>query len=261
MRDLQPDARPLGGVHGLADGLHRADVLVPRVGRVQPIAAGHDPAQPLDLIGRCDALDRVLEAGREAGGALVERLAEERARWSAVRRPSPIPGVGHGGQPEGSMRHERSHVDRWPSRVHRVEIAAERPPVDDRGGIVAVDVVGMAGRGIDRRAAVTTVADELGGDTLGDGALGRRVDDDGQVGVAVDVDEARGDDAATRVHPARRLDHAEIGVYGRDPIAPDGHIGTDPRGARPVDQRAAVEDDIGALAEAARERLGASLDA
>jgi hypothetical protein len=45
-------------------------------------------------------------------------------------------------------------------------------------------------------------------------------------------------------------------VYGRDPIAPDGHIGTDPRGARPVDQRAAVEDGIGALAEAARERLG-----
>ena len=160
--------------------------------RVQPVAARDAPAQPLDLGGGRDALDGVLEAGREADGARIERLVEEpfdrRAALSAVAGAA---GVGHRGQPERAVRHERGDVDRRSCGVDRVEVAGEDRPVDVGGGVEPVDVVGVPVRAIDRRAAVAAVADELGRHALGDRALGRRVDDEGQVGMAVDVDEAR----------------------------------------------------------------------
>ena len=78
VRDLEPDAGPAGGVDRLAHRFDGMDVLVAGVGRVQGATASDALAQRFDVGGGRGALGRVLETGREAEGALVERLVEER---------------------------------------------------------------------------------------------------------------------------------------------------------------------------------------
>lgn len=107
-----------------------------------------------------------------------------------------------------------------------------------------------------RRAAVTAVAHELRGHALSDGALGEWVDDEGQVRVAVDVDEPRRNDAAARIDVAGRLDVAEVRRDRDDAVAADPDITADRRRSGSVDDRAAAEDDLGTAVDIALEHRG-----
>ena len=119
-----------------------------------------------------------------------------------------------------------------------VEVLGHGRPVDPDYRVVAVDVrreaVGLGDGG----AAVAAVADQLGGDALGDGALGARVDEEGVVGVAVDVDEAGGDDHARCVEAALGVGVTQV-AYRGDPAVLDGDVGGDSGRACAVDYGAA----------------------
>ena len=87
VRDLQPAAGPRGRVDApRSTAVGGAAVAAARVGGVERAAAGRHRAQALDLGGGRGRLGRVLEPGRVAPGALLERLLE-RARHR--RRPRP----------------------------------------------------------------------------------------------------------------------------------------------------------------------------
>ena len=96
------------------------------------------------------------------------------------------------------MRHERGDVHGLPFSEEGVEVLAEGRPVEVDAPVV-VDADGdlfgqlLVGRG---RRAVAAVADHRCGEALPDAALGEPVDVYGEVGVAVDVDEAGRDDPA-----------------------------------------------------------------
>ena len=90
---------------------------------------------------------------------------------------------------------------------------------------------------------MAAVADQLGGDSLGDGALGAGVDQQRVVGVAVDVDEAGGNDHARRVEPARRVGVTQV-AYRGDPAVLDGYVSGDAGRASAVDYGAAADYEV-----------------
>ena len=84
-------------------------------------------------------------------------------------------------------------------------------PVDVDEILVTVDVpseeIDIVG---DWRASVPTVADQLGGDTLMDLALSPRIDEQREVGVAVDIDKPGGNHVADSIEGQRRLSCTQV---------------------------------------------------
>ena len=90
---------------------------------------------------------------------------------------------------------------------------------------------------------MAAVADQLGRDTLGDGALGAGVDEQRVVGVAVDVDEAGGYDHARSVEAALRLGVPQVADRG-DPAAFHANVGRDAGRTGAVDYGAAADHEV-----------------
>src|SRR5262249_50811586 len=109
------------------------------------------------------------------------------------------------------------------------------------GGGPGADVVGeLADQGSRGRAAV---ADDLRRDPLADLAVRLGVEQEGQVGVGVGVDEAGGGDAAGGVEAPGRRGGGEVADGGD---APPLYANVRPvrRGPRAVDDLSAGEDDV-----------------
>ena len=127
-----------------------------------------------------------------------------------------------------------------------------------------VEAVNVAGgeRGIaDRSAAVTAIADDFGGDALHQRGDRARIDQQRVVGVAVDVDEAGGDNKAGGVDGCFRFPSMR---RSGDAAVLDADIGAARRGAGAVDQGAVRIRRSSAILEpssqlAAAGRIGAQM--
>lgn len=87
MRDLEPDACPLGRADRLLDRLECLGVAVARVGRIEGTVAGDNAAERLDFLLRYAALGRVLEPGTVPPRTVLKRLLElTRHRGELLRR-------------------------------------------------------------------------------------------------------------------------------------------------------------------------------
>ena len=216
-----------------------------RVRRVQAPRPAADRTEGAELVRRRGTLGRVLEPGRESPGALLERLLEvplHRRELVARRRPVLEP---HGRQPELAVRDEARDVHRRPGGLEALEVAGRIAPGEGQRRRVPVDRPLREGRIRDREAAVAAVPDDLGGDALVEGADRARVDEQGVVGVAVDVDEAGDDVEAGGVDLRRgRGDLADRD----DALAGNADIGGDRRPAGAVDHAAVPDRDVDAHA-------------
>ena len=187
------------------------------------------------------ALGGVLEAGGVAPGALLERLLEEpshRVPLLVGRRPVLEP---HDGEPQLPVRDEARDVHRRPRRFEPLEVAGRVAPREREGGRVPVDRALRELRVSDREAPVPAVANDLGRDALVERADRPRVDEERVVGVAVDVDEARGD-----VEPGGVELHGRGGRLADrdDAVAGDPDVGDEGRAAGPVDDAAVADRDV-----------------
>ena len=241
--DLQSRLAGPGDPYALLDGLGRVDVLVALVGGVEGPCPRHNPTQLGGLVLRRGALQRVLQPVRVAVRPRLQALLQHHAHAPHLVGRGRSAGVGHGGQPEVAVGHEGRDVDGGPGGFEPVEVLGHGGPVDLDDGIVAVDV-GREAVGLgDGRAAVAAVADELGRDALGDGALGTGIDEQGVVGVAVDVDEAGGDDHARCVEAALRLGGAQVADRD-DPAVLDAYVSGDSGRAGAVHDGAAADYEV-----------------
>ena len=166
---------------------------------------------------------------------------------SSSSRRGGRPGVEpHRGQPDGAVGHERGDVQRLAPGEQTVEVLLERGPgevdaplvVDADGHLLRKLPVGRRGR------AVAAVPGNQGGQPLPDAALGKAVDVQREVGVAVDVDEAGADRPAARVDGPRALDRGRVSDED-DLAAVDHEVGVAGRRARPVDQISITNDQVG----------------
>ena len=207
----------------------RALVAQPRVRGVDPVPAAADLAHRDELVLVGSPLGRVLEPGRVAPGALLERLVEQVAHLrQLVRSRGPVLEPDHR-QPELAVRHEAEHVDRRGRLLQPLEVAGGRRPGEGHVGGVPVDRLRRELLVEEREAAEAAVADDLERDALVHGARRARVDEQREVGVAVDVDEAGRDDLARGVD----LGPASGTVADRDdaPVA-DADVGSAALGCR-----------------------------
>ena len=95
----------------------------------------------------------------------------------------------------------------------------------------------------EREAAEAAVADDLERHPLMDGARRARIDEEREVGVTVDVDEAGGDDLAGGVDLLGRLGH---GSDRHDPTSAQADVGQDRLGSGAVDDEAVADCDFDA---------------
>ena len=104
------------------------------------------------------------------------------------------------------------------------------------------------------------MADHLGGDALADLALGQWIERQGEIGMGLDVDEARRDDETGGVDHARGIGPRCLRADGGDAVADDRDIGADRLGAGPVDHLAAADEDVAGCAQAAASAAMRSLN-
>ncbi|MEZ4572680.1 MAG: hypothetical protein R2849_20660 [Thermomicrobiales bacterium] len=200
---------------------------------------GDDPAKLDQLVGFAVDGRRVDQAGGEAAGAVLQRLANENlhpgqlfARRFAVAHP-------HRVKTDGAMTNHAGEVDR--RTVEQAEVLPESPPGPLEVGIVIqpgqmrpplVDV----GR-FDRGFGEPVLTQQIGGDALAQLGAHLTVGDTSQIAVAVGVDEtgrhgqpANVDDLALR-HGFR--------THRDDPIVRHNEVADDARIPEPIVERSA----------------------
>ena len=249
--DLRGDARLAGDAHQLVDPFQQAI----------PFAAHMGDVHAAVRLRRLAQLDQLLGGGIRAGGVDERRSHAERA-------------VAHGPADHGAhllelvrsgrtvraaedvdarrrRAEERADVDRDAAADQRVEIFAERGPVDVVLD-VALEVEDLLLHGRRERSHRLAFAEDLRGHALLDVRHRAAVGDERFLRLAHDVDEARRRGEAVRVdfRAAAPIDGAD----GGDAVAADGHVAAQRfTGAAVVDDRIAddgvVRPDGGAGAE------------
>ena len=116
----------------------------------------------------------------------------------------------------------------------------ERQPWRARAQIVAQELDLARQRRRDREAAM---ADDLGGHALAHLALGLGIDRQREVGMSLDVDEARRHRQSGGVDHFRRI-VAEVGADGGDAAIADREVAGPARGAGAVEQQPAADQDV-----------------
>ena len=142
------------------------------------------------------------------------------------------------------MAHELDDVDGDAEPAHGIEILAEAVPADTRLAADAPDPVAhLVFTSLpDGAGRETAHPDHLGGHALAHLGLGggaRLVD---EVGVRVDVDEARGNHQPLGVDGPRRL-AGQSGTNGRNPVTFERHVGSDARRAAAIHHGAVLDQD------------------
>ena len=181
----------------------------------------------------------VLEPGRQAGRARIHRLAHHRLQATDLAHGERAQLEARHVQAQRAVRHERYDVHRRPGRRERGQVVLERArrprvlpfaPAAERRHPRCLDGVRL-----DRRQAMAAVADGDGCDALQRARLRAAVDEQREVGVRVNVDDAGRDDQASDVDDFER----SVGRHradGADPAALD-------RDVRPPWRRAGAVDD------------------
>jgi hypothetical protein len=146
-------------------------------------------------------------------------------------------------QAKGAVAHELDDVDGGPEAAQVVEVLAEAVPGDGRLASDSADPIAhrlFAARR-NRAGREAAHADDLGRDPLAHLGLGARTLVVDEVGMRVDVDEARSDHQALGVDDPRGLT-GEMGPDGGDPVALERHVGGHARGAASVDDGAVPDE-------------------
>src|SRR4029079_1140831 len=189
MGDLEAHLGAVARADRLGDRLRRAGGAAARWGGLERRVTGERG----HLVLRGRLLLRILESGRVAPGALVERLAQEGLHLPDLPGIRGAVGETERRQPKLAVRDEAQHVDGGLGGVESREVLAGRAPGQREALRVAVD---RAARGVgvaDREAAEAAVADDLRRHALVDRAHRAGIDEQRVVGVAVQVDESRAD--------------------------------------------------------------------
>jgi hypothetical protein len=146
-----------------------------------------------------------LQSRRHAERARLHRLAHEPVHLRRLLVVGLWPGDARR-ETDRVVADEPGEVGAVPELREEVEVLAERVPGDERPVVAeGVQALGLVDARVlrDRRVAPAAIADDLGRDALADRALRGRVRKQGEVAVAVRVDEARADDFPRGVdHPA-----------------------------------------------------------
>src|SRR5262249_8998587 len=137
---------------------------------------------------------------------------------------------------------ERGDSDRRTRLVEALPVAVERAPVDAEVELRLHVPPLLEGARIDRSDGFTLPVED-GGDSLADLALRSPLDEDSVLGLAEQVDEAGGDDAAGDVDAAPCRCGGEV-ADGHDPLSADTDVGAHPRRAGAVDDLSVLEDEI-----------------
>ncbi len=124
----------------------------------------------------------------------------------------------------------------------RAKYSRERSPVV-RDLEVFVRALALGDHPIVDRRNRCAFAGDLGRDALGDLARHAVVDEDVELRLAQQVDEAGGDNQAGGVDPLTRLRVLQV-ADGGDAVAADRDIGAKPRRARAIDDAAVGEDEV-----------------
>ena len=90
---------------------------------------------------------------------------------------------------------------------------------------------------------MAAVSDDQGRHALSDAALGERVDEERHVGVAVLLDEARGDEVPGGVYGLCGFPVAEPS-HRDDPVAYDRDVGSEPGAAGTVEHAAVLDEQV-----------------
>ena len=247
VRDLDPRLGPSGHADRFAERGAEAGCVVAHVDREQrvPGRRGGGDRDQFVFVGRDEG--HLGEPGRHAERPFVE---------GRQRRLLDGLAVGGGGGPrldaespdaEGSVPDERRHVDRWTGPFEGLEVPGEGRPVDRHCRIevacrsLGADEVPVGSHR--RRVADAAVAVDLGRDALRDLAARPAIAQEGEVGMAVDVDEAGRDDETGRVDDPSRLGIAKIADRG-DPVAHDADIRSTPWRIEPIDDLPVADDEV-----------------
>src|SRR5262245_2382941 len=221
-----------------------------------------------ELLGRCEAAGWIVEAGREADGPVAHRIPE--------RALHAVDGLGVGGDivptpgidAELAVPDERADIDADRSVIAGEVVGDRAPVIVDVGPAVEtcvevderLEVLAPA----ERREPVAVDTDDLGRDALSDLRLVAWLGQDDEAAMAVEIDEAGGDDAPRGVDRGcgvlwewsvrRQLAH---------PVALDHDRARSRRRSRTVHDRAAGDEDVDAVTHqvnipARRGRDGAS---
>ena len=244
VRDLKPHSGRLRGAHRLRHRLHGCLVPVARVRGVEPIHPCHLAAELGHLRLARTGLDGVFEPRGVPERPLFQALAEQvlhPIELVAARRPI---GRAQRGHPELSVGHQRHHVHRRPGLLEALQIAGHGAPADRQIVPEAVDRLPGEGRIADRRAAVAAIADHFEGHPLADRAHRARVDQQGEVRMAVDVDEPRRDEEPGRIEHRRAFRGRQRPLDAGDASAGHLDVGLDRRPAAAVENRAAPDDEV-----------------
>ncbi len=228
---LDRDARPPADLDGLLHGLEEGLPLPPDVAEVDAVEVLEDLRELDDLVGLCECARRVDEPGGHPPRPVLQRLGDEPLHLLQLRTGRLPVLVPHHVLPDGALANHRDDVEGGAGGVYEAHVLRHGLPVElevlaEARPHVFLPVgphLGVHGGG-----RAPAVPDDLGGHPLADLALYPRVDQDGVVRVAVDVDETGGHDAPRCVDPPPRLGSLQPsdGLY---PVRDDADIGIDPR--------------------------------
>ena len=236
-------AAGLGDGDRFLDRFQHCVRFVADVSEVAGVMALDDAAERDHLGGLRVGAGRGEQPRREPERAGVECFLQQRDHLRQfVRRRRPI---GHAHDHETERVVTDQHAGVHGGRGETVEVSGkgcflERQPWRARAQIVAQELDLARQRRRDREAAM---ADDLGGHALAHLALGLGIDRQREVGMRLDVDEAR------RHRQSGGVDHfprivAEVGADGGDAALADREVAGPARGAGAVEQQPAADQDV-----------------
>jgi hypothetical protein len=190
VRDLHRQLRLAADLDRFGDRVEQAVGRVADVAHVDAVVAGDDLGQGDDLRRVGVGARRVDQAGGHAEGAGFHALGDQplhRGQLVSSRLPAV---VSHGTTADGPVADHRRDVEGRMAAVDRGHVVSHAAPGElEAAGEVGVHAfVAPADQGSGGR---TALADDFGGHALADLALGARMLKDADVGVGMDVDEAR----------------------------------------------------------------------
>ncbi len=243
VHDLDMHAALLGDLDCFRERVEHLVRFVAQMREVAGIVALHHAAERDHLVRLGVRAGRGEQAGREPERAGVERLLQQRDHLLQLvrgRRP-----VRHAHHHQAQRVVADQHAGVHGGRRKAVEVGgkrglAERQPRRARAQIVAKELDLARQHGCDREAAM---ADDLGGHALAHLALGLGIDRQREVGMGLDVDEAR------RHREAFGVDHlggvaCELHADGGDAAVADRDVASCAGRSAAVEQQAAADEDV-----------------
>ena len=240
MRDLDGHAAFLADANGLPHRIEQSRRLVAHVGGVEPAARAHLAREVDDLLGARVAPGLVDETGREPHRPRLHPLAHPGAHLVHLAGRGRALGESHGSRTQRAVPHEHGDVQAGPGFLHPLEILAEARP--RRRGGAGMNPREAPDRGVVGHHARAAVADHVGGHALHHLEGHGGIEEDGEVIVAVHVDEAGAHRHAPRVDlrapPLRHRPH------DGDLLAGHRHVGPHAGRAGAVEHRAPANHQI-----------------